>query len=132
MKRFILGLVMMGMVFTAGSVLAADVSGTWTVPDAYVSEMSDMTIAKYMYDGCQDCVGLDPEVPADIKACFSKMVVQQSIINHYITWKKEESPAIAKAAMEESIVAMEAFKEAYRNSIKAADNAEYEFKVEVN
>ena len=117
MKRFILGLVMTGMVFTVGSVLAADVTGTWTVPDAYVSEMSAMVTDKYL--NTSDCEGLT------VKQCFAKMVVQGGIRDTYITWKREESPEAAKATFVSA-------RDAYKAAIRTAETAEIEFEVEAD
>ena len=120
----------------------ADVTGSWTVKDAYVSEMVAMT--DDLYTGTPDCMVWEcsdaqysdedtcteneetwsmTETPLTTKQCFSKMVVQKGIRDQYVTWKRSQNKASAKETFNNA-------KETYRAADAAADSEEIEFVVE--
>ena len=70
MKKLIGFLVVLGILFSA-PVLAADIVVSVTIPDAYVSRLTDMVTSRWM--SSSECNGLT------VKQCFIKQMIIDSI-----------------------------------------------------
>jgi len=177
MKKGLL-MVVLGSMFLASNVFAADIIITVTIPDAYVSELTAMTTDEWMSEpecalGCSDsqyetqetceagvcsdaqyttqetcqavvCSDAQYETqetceanegtwaardntwgaratwagtPLNIKQCFTKMAIIESIKKQYADYKHGTDQADTKAAFI-------AAKEAYRDALKASESGE--------
>ncbi len=107
MKKLMVGLAIVGMLFVGNvavtSAIAADVQKCVTVPDAYVSRLVEMTRVKYMYQGCDDCTGLDPEVLADVATCWKKMSLVKAALDELQEYEKWRDIKAATKAAEEGV-----------------------------
>ena len=122
----------------------ADIVVSVTVPDAYVTKLTNMVTDKWMseptcalggapyvcsdeqyetQEACEENGGSwGGTTPLSLKNCFIKKMIKESIIEDYTTWEREQEPASTKAAFD---AARDAYKEALRN----AGTAEVEFDV---
>ena len=97
MKKLMIILAMLGVLFTAGLATAADVTVTIIVPDAYVERLTACVEAKYMYQGCFDCTGLT------IKQCFAKMMIQEAVKRELFQWERQQARKTATDAADSSV-----------------------------
>ena len=120
----------------------ADIVVSVTVPDAYVTKLTNMVTDKWLneptcaqggpaecsdaqYENQEDCE-LNEETwagtPLNLKQCFIKKMIVEAVTAAYATWEREQEPATAKATFN---VAKAAYKAALRN----AETAEVDFDV---
>ena len=101
MKKAMMILAMLGILFTFGTATAADVTVTITVPDAYVARLTAMVQAKYMHPGNFSCTGLT------IKQCFTKKMVVEQVKKLLFQWERQQARKAATSAADASVSKIE-------------------------
>jgi len=92
MKKLIILLVIFFSITITSNVIAADVVVTITIPDAYVTRLSNMITDKYINAG--HCEGLT------VKQCFVQKVIIDSIKVDLLAYEKDK---IGKTASDAAI-----------------------------
>lgn len=97
MKKAMMILAMVGILFTAGLAMAQDLTVSIVIPEAYVERLTTMVTAKYMHPGNASCNGLT------LKECFIKMMIVEAVKTELYQWERAEARKTATQAADAGV-----------------------------
>lgn len=97
MKKAMMTLAMVGILFSAGLAMAQDLTVNIVIPDAYVERLTTMVTAKYMHPGNASCNDLT------LKECFIKMMIVEAVKTELYTWERNQARRNARTAADAEV-----------------------------